>query len=302
MAFPFPSRPFTRAELTALGISTPELRRAVVTGGVRRVLTGVYAPRDLPDTVELRVVAAALVVPAYAVVCDRTAAWLHGVDTLDYRELEILPPVEVVVPPDYRARRRAGLASGQRDLAADDVMTLQGMILATTPTRTALDLGCSLSRRQALATLDQFGRLHGLTALELEAHLPRFAGRRGVRQLRRLLALMEPRSESTGESLTRLAIIDTGLPCPVTQHSIRVDGVERYRLDLAYPHHRVCVEYDGQAHHSTSEQRAHDAERRRWLEEQGWRIIVVTKDDLAAESRARWLAELAEALRDRPRR
>ena len=37
-----------------------------------------------------------VVVPG-AVFVDRTAAWLHGVDVLDYRELEVLPPVECVV-------------------------------------------------------------------------------------------------------------------------------------------------------------------------------------------------------------
>ena len=119
---------------------------------------------------------------------------------------------------------------------------------------------------------------------------------RGVIQLRQLIEIAHALSESPGESATRLVIIDAGLPAPELQHWVTVNGVPTYRLDLAYPAHRVAVEYDGREFHDSPEQRARDAARRRWLREHGWTVIVVTKDDLASGS-SRWLDLLARELR-----
>ena len=47
------------------------------------------------------------------------------------------------------------------------------------------------------------------------------------------------------ETRIRIAIVDGGLPCPELQHP-----VGRYRLDLAYPHAKLGIEFDG-AHHRT---------------------------------------------------
>ena len=35
-----------------------------------------------------------LVISAHSVVCDRTAAWIHGIDVYAWHETEILPPIE----------------------------------------------------------------------------------------------------------------------------------------------------------------------------------------------------------------
>lgn len=173
-----------------------------------------------------------------------------------------------------------------------------GGVQVTTPLRTALDLGCNLRRRDALAALDQFMRLHGVTREQLARGAVRFFRRRGVVQLRQLVPLADRRAESPRESWTRLEIIDAGLPCPELQHWIEIDGVPTYRLDLAYPRLRIVVEYDGEEFHDqTAEQRRHDAERRTWLAEHDWTIIVVKKGDFTGAGLDRWLSELRQALR-----
>jgi very-short-patch-repair endonuclease len=69
-------------------------------------------------------------------------------------------------------------------------------------------------------------------------------------------------------------------------------------LDLAYPRLRVVVEYDGEDFHDrTEEQRRHDAERRAWLEEHDWTVVVVKKGDFTGAGLDRWLGELRRALR-----
>jgi hypothetical protein len=291
-----PAGPFTAAMARERGISRWELDRWLEEKRIRRVLRGVYQRTNESDTQENRARAAFLVVRAFAVVCDRTAAWLHGVDTFEYRELEIQPPVETWVLRDGSRVRRRGCLGGRRDLTPADVMDLQG-IRVTTPLRTALDLGCSLRPSHALAALDGFMRVHGITSAELEGALPRYRRRRGVVQLRRLIPIASAHSESPGESMTRLAIIEAGYPEPELQWWVLDRGEPVFRLDLAYPKSKVAVEYDGMAHHDSPEQRRHDERRRAWLRARGWTVIVVRKDDFEQFAREAWLAELGQALR-----
>jgi hypothetical protein len=291
-----PHGPFTTAHAQMLGISRKRLAAAEAAGSLRRVLRGVYVPADLPDTVELRAACTALVVAPGSVVRDRTAAWIHGVDALTHAEHEVFPPVETCVPRFRAPSDRRGVDAGTRDLAPEDVMTVHGL-LVTTPLRTALDLGCNLRRREALAALDQFMRIHGLGREEMARAAVRYFRRRGVVQLRRLIPIADGRAESHRESWTRLEILDAGLPAPVLQYWIEVDGVPTYRLDHAYPRHRVAVEYDGEEFHDrTVEQRRHDRERRAWLEEHGWTVIVVRKGDFSGAGSDRWLRDLRRAL------
>jgi hypothetical protein len=169
--------------------------------------------------------------------------------------------------------------------------------------RTALDLGCALGRHRALGALDQFIRVHGITHEDMDGWLPRYFRRRGVIQLRELIPLSDGRAESMRESWVRLDIHDAGLPPPTLQHSIEIDGVQIYRLDLAYPKHRVAVEYDGEDfHRRTAEQKRRDRERRKWLRSHGWIVIVIDKHGLRGPDPDAWIRELRAALRSRTRR
>ena len=286
--------PFTWAMARDAGLGRFALTDLLRNGDARKVLHGVYASSDIPDNVETRAVAAGLIMPPSGVLVDRTAAWLHGVDTFEYHELEILADLDLYVISGNPRVRRQACRGGQRELLPRDLMTI-GPVRVTTPLRTALDLGCLLSRREALAALDGFMR-QGVTRDELRAELPRFRGRRGVIQLRSLVPLADPRSESPGESWTRLAILDAGLPAPEPQQWVQHEGRDLYRLDLPYPKHKVAVEYDGVEFHDSLEQRAADELRRDWLRRHGWIIIVVRKSDFTAERLDLWLGELRRAL------
>jgi hypothetical protein len=292
----FPDVPFTWPQAKALGISRARLERALSEHEIRRVLTGAYVRCDVPDNLQMRARAAALVLSPFSVVCDRTAAWLLGVDVLDYHELDVLPPLETYVLRGHTRTRRSECSGGTRDLLPEDVFEMEGLIV-TTPLRTALDLGGKLSRRQAIAALDAFMRVYGLTHEELSRGVVRYFRRRGVVQLRQLIPLADPRAESPGESWTRLAIIDAGLPTPTPQLWIQVNGVPTYRLDLAYPRARVVVEYDGREFHEGDDQERADEARRDWLRQHGWTVIVVDKDSFTPEALDEWLDRVRTALR-----
>ena len=296
LATAFPDQPFTFADAMKLGISRSRLRDALDGREIRRVLRGVYVRADAADTTEVRVQAAKLVISPFAVVCDRTAAWLHGVDVLEFHELDLVPPLETYVLRGHDPTDRNECNGGTRDLLAADICAIDGLSV-TTPIRTALDLGCKLSRRRALAALDAFMRKFGITHADMRRLLPRYFRRRGVIQLRQLVPLADPRAESQGESWMRIEIVDAGLPVPELQYWIHVGGRPTYRLDLAYPHAKVAVEYDGREFHEGDERREADRRRRQWLRDRGWTVIVVDKDSFSPEALAAWLRELRQALR-----
>lgn len=280
--FPLPlDAPFTQSTAAEAWISRAQVRSLVDRGLVRRVLQGVYAPSQAPDSILFRAQALALVVPEHAVITDRTAAWLHGVPILERGSHVQAPPLSVCERVDSRVRR-AGVDGRRRQLLDRDIMELHG-VRVTTPLRTGLDLGRRLWRFDALAAIDGVLRL-GVDHDVFLAEGERFRGHRGVRQLRALSPLGDPRAESPGESALRLHWLDACLPKPEPQHAIVDDrGRELYRLDVPLPAVRYAAEYDGVEFHSSDHDREHDRQRRDWIEnERHWSIDVFTKDDVYA--------------------
>lgn len=271
--------PFTPAMAARLGVSHGQLRRLLARGLVRRVCQGVYAVAQAPDDPGFRAQALGLVVSPSAVVTDRTAAWLHGVNVLPRSALTTPPAISVFQRPGTRSRRN-GVASGERMLLPRDIVEVGGLAV-TSPLRTALDLGRSLWRFDALGALDQFLRI-GVDPGELVAEVDRFKGFRGVVQLRFLAPLADPRAESLAESALRLHWLDAGLPKPEPQWWVCDEhGVPLFRLDLALPELLFAAEYDGIEFHSSGRDRAYDQSRRGWLADcRGWLILVFVTDDL----------------------
>jgi hypothetical protein len=291
----WPEQPFTRADLNRLDLSEADLRRATRTGEIRALLRGVFVLGHLEDSIDLRAAALAKVVRPHHVVTDRTAAWLHGIDVHVYADHDGRPPIETCALRGKEPTQLDGVDGRTRDLLGSDIMAIDG-INVTTPLRTGLDLGCCLRRREAFAALCALASAHRLTRRDFQSELSRYRRRRGVIQLRDLVALTDPRFESQREAWTFLAIADAHLPLPDLQVWIDVGGIPTYRLDLAYRRRRVCVEYDGYEAHGSDDQRRHDEVRRQWLRDHGWTVIVVREGDFTGEALDRWLGELRAAL------
>ncbi|MGN6721114.1 MAG: type IV toxin-antitoxin system AbiEi family antitoxin domain-containing protein [Marmoricola sp.] len=189
----FPNRPVSRRELLESGIPSRRIEAMRRSGELRTVFRGVYVGRDVADSLEMRIDAAGLVLGPDQVVCDRAAAFLHGVDAYGSRESQSRP-LETCVRRGGTRTRRQGIDGRERDLVEHDVEARRNVQL-TTPLRTALDLGCSLPRHRALGVMDALARFHGFDPISLYAGSRRFRGRRGVLQLRSLIPLVDPRSE-----------------------------------------------------------------------------------------------------------
>ncbi|MGC4113012.1 MAG: DUF559 domain-containing protein [Nocardioides sp.] len=276
-------------------MSAQQLRRSIRRGEVKTLLRGVFLRADVPLTIELKLAAAALVISPTSVACDRTAAWIWGVDVYGYAELDGVPALESFVLSGGRRTERDGVSGGERALLPTDWVEVGG-VKVTTPVRTAMDLACRLPRRSALAAMDALMRAHGFGHESMAEMLPRYFRRRGVIQLRDLVPLVDPRAESQPESWVRLELIDHGLPAPELQWWVTANGTPIYRLDLAYPHAKIAIEFDGEEFHTSPADRERDALRRTWLRAHGWTVIIVTRADFAKNDERFWVSEVAEAL------
>lgn len=262
---------FTAQQARVGGISSRALTKLVATGRVRRLLHDAYVDALMIDTPELRCEAAALVMPPAAVICRRTASWVYGFDAYAPNARDEALRVECVVPARLARVRRKGVWGWEETLRPEDITEVGG-IPVTTPTRTAVDLARYTPRFMGLAALDNFCH-RGLTDhAQLMACAERFVGGRNIAIARQLIVWVEPLTESPGESWIRLRILDAGFPRPEAQiRMLDAWGREIYRVDLGYRERRLGLEYDGLADHDSTEDRAHDEERRERLEREfGW--------------------------------
>lgn len=106
-----------------------------------------------------------------------------------------------------------------------------------------VDLACTLSPFEAVPIGDDALR-KGLSPTDLAASLGRAGRRTGIGTARRTIAMLDPRSDSVGESSSRVVFRDHGLPNPEPQFEI-VDGDFVARVDFAWPDLRTIGEYDG---------------------------------------------------------
>ena len=136
--------------------------------------------------------------------------------------------------------------------------------------------------------------LQQLTTLErMEEWMAGRAGRPGIARLRRVLALVEPRSESAMESRLRVLLVLGGLPAPQAQVDLHDRGGRFLgRADLYYPEQRLALEYDGGVHRTRLVQ---DNRRQNRLLAAGYRLLRFTAPDLLATPAAT-LAQVRSAL------
>ncbi len=274
--------PFTRRTAEARGFSEKELSALCRSGELIRPSKGLYLPAQLGDDIDARAAAISLVLPPGAALARESAAWLMGIDVRPPGRWQAAPLLECLVPWGAHRPRRADLNAFISDLPGDDVVDVGG-IPCTAPSRTALDLARYRPRFMGLGAVDAFTHA-GLTSVaELEAAARPLKGHRFIRRAREVIDLCEPRTESMGESWTRLRVIEAGLPRPQVQISLRdAHGREVFRLDMGLVEEKVGIEYDGVAHHRrTPEQRAHDDARRAEIKARfGWSTVAATGEEV----------------------
>lgn len=272
-------QPFTRAQAAAWGVSRHQVRVLLDRGLVRPLVRGTYLAAQARPTLTVRTQALGLVLPPGAVVTDRTAAWLHDIDVLPRSTAHQPVPLDVFSAEGSRLRR-PGVTSGTRTLLPRDVVVVGG-IPVTTLLRTAVDLGRSMWRYDAIGALDAFLRA-GLDQGELQAEVGRFRGHRGVVQLRGLVPVADSRAESMPESALRLHALEVGLELEPQVWLHDEGGRPVFRLDLGDRRLRFGAEYHGERFHRGADIEARDARRAEWIGERDWVVEEFWKHDLYA--------------------
>jgi very-short-patch-repair endonuclease len=267
----------TRRAATEAGISDVVLRNCMRRGLVARVARGTYVAVSEP----VCHADPAVITSLWRVVLshESAAAW-WGVD------LHAPSPVMHVLAPRNRGRRTATVIDGvrlHRATIGNDACRLRG-VAVTSPLRTVFDIARTASLEHAVATADSFLRAGLLSIEELlgAAHvLPAAPGRCRIQLA---MSLVDPTSGSILESLARVLLWRNGLRPPTSQLKVLSRrGSLIGRFDFAWPEIRLILECDGLMFHSGREVFARD--RRRWaaLTRAGWRVVVVTWQDVVGD-------------------
>jgi hypothetical protein len=232
----------------------------------RRLYRDVYLANGTPLTAATKAHAAWLSTGA-------TLAGVSAAAVLGTKWLDADAPAEIVRTDRHR---QPGLIVHSYELAEDEVCVVRGM-RATTPARTAFDIGRRLGIEAGVQHLDALINATHLKAVDVEAVASRHPGIRGLRQLRRTLDLVDGGAESPYESLTRLLLVQAGFPRPQTQIPVLDEyGNVFARIDMGWEEWRVGVDFEGKHHWTDPRQRNWDVERFARLPELGWNDIRLT--------------------------
>lgn len=249
----------------------------------------VYVPKGQAVTLLDKAVGAWLWSGRRATAAGLSAAALHGTKWID-----AALPAEL----NQASRHRTDNILLHSDALADDESCLVRGITATTPARTAFDLGRREDMTTAVVRLDALRQATRLRVDDVATLVERHRGARGIVQLRHALALSDGGAESPQETRTRLVLTTAGIRPTDTQIVVYDHDDFVARIDMGYRRWKVGVEYDGPQHWTDPRVRDRDLERRTRLAALGWRIVHVNASMLRyrpAVIVGRTRAALAEA-------
>lgn len=269
-------RPFTRADALAAGIAPAALRGS----RFRRIFRGVYVDAAVADTALLRVEAALAIAPrrdgagvvAFASHASAARVYDAPIPTLPDEHISVLDP-------EHR-RSREGVVC--HVCPAPDLRRVRGLPVSS-PAQLFSELATRLSLVDLVVVGENLVRCRWITVPELVAHCGASTAP-GASYARRAATYVRERVDSPMETRLRMLLVLSGLPEPEINRKIRAaDGEVLRRYDLSWPAVKVIVEYDGRQHIERVENWEADIDRREGIDDDGWRILVVTSRGIYRE-------------------
>jgi very-short-patch-repair endonuclease len=259
--------PFTVARARDVGLKWDSLQ----TRQWRRMARGQYAWTGLPDEIELKLRAAEQRLPPEHAFSGRTAAWILGLD------MAPCEPIEATIARDANARARVGVKLRRAALPEEDV-AITGGFRVTNGLRTARDLGSRADLFESVVAIDMAVHAGLVDLATLSSWVSCNTGAKGVKRLRRVLALANPLAESPMETRLRLELVTARLPNPCVQVDLHdAHGDFLGRVDMYYPDARLVIEYDGKDH---KDRLVEDLRRQNALINAGYHVLRFTAPDL----------------------
>jgi hypothetical protein len=302
-----PPRLLSRREALAQGWSDDELGRLTQRAEWTRLRRGAYLdarpPREEIARHRLLVQATLDVLGRPAVVSHQSAAVLWGIPLWGLP----LDRVHVTRRPGASTGASRSLHVHVARLPDDDIGVVDGLVV-TGPVRTVLDVVRSAPLDVGVVVLDAALRTGVVDAGAVRRGLHRLAGIRGSRHATRAVELADGRSESVGESRSRVLLHRLGLAPSDLQFEVRTrEGVLLGRTDFVWEAQRVVGEFDGRIKYGRllrPGQQPGDVvfeEKRRedLIRDEQWGFVRWTWDDLLHPAR---LGERVGRAHDRSRR
>ncbi|MGV0717260.1 hypothetical protein ABQE93_17850 [Mycolicibacterium sp. XJ662] len=260
-------QPFLGTEALAAGLVT----RYQLATRYDALFRNVYVPRGCVVTPVDKAVGAWLWSGRRATAAGLSAAALYGCRWID---------AELPTELNQASRHKTKGIVLHSDILDDDERRVVKGVPATTPARTAFDLGRRLSTETAVIRIDALIQATGLKAESVNVIAERHRGARGLVNLRKALELSVPGAESPQETRTRLVLTAAGLRPTHTQIEV-FDGYDHVaRIDMGIRNGRSGSSTDGPQHWIDAAVRSRDIERQTELEALGWRIVRVNADML----------------------
>ena len=279
-------------ELRRRGFGADEIARMVDRGELVRLRRGAYAnpasgsrnvDAELRDN-HVRLIAATLPqLHPRAVLSHGSAAVIHDLPLFSH----MLETVHVTRDRQGGGVRRRTLRVHGSLLRDVDRCDIDGHPV-TSLSRTVVDLARCLPYDQGVAVADR-GLAAGCDPSMLAEHLDQARCWQGAPQARRVIAFADGRSESVGESFSRIRLRDAELPLPLLQYEVVDDnGLLIGRCDFVWPARRTVGEFDGLVKYGrylkpgeTAGQAVHREKLREdALRDHGWQVARWTWDDL----------------------
>jgi hypothetical protein len=276
----------THEQALACGMAASTIRRRVATGAWRVERRGVYVVGGVPPSWEQTVCAVTLPFDD-CWISHGTAARLWG--------LTRAPQVGAIeaLRPYGRHRRAPGVLEHRSRIIVPADVSRHRRIAVTSRARTIVECAGRLDVKRTGKLIDDYQRHDRLALEHVRACFARLAGggRRRLRSVKEALTHRLP-GYDPGESDLELSalreIVGAGLPIPVQQHRVTLNG-KRYRIDLAYPELKVAIELVGWDPHRGRESFDDDKARSGELVADGWVVIEITSRHASADY-TRWIA------------
>ncbi|HYI83221.1 MAG TPA: type IV toxin-antitoxin system AbiEi family antitoxin domain-containing protein [Acetobacteraceae bacterium] len=249
----------TGGVVTTSLLRTSGFSEAAITAALRRGLLtrwgrGVYLVGPLTDELtEARAVTTAIPHGALGFGAAAQMAAIGPIAVL---------PLDLIVPPGRHAAR-AGVRVHRIDLSPRDVTWFEGL-RTTTPSVTIVHLARTLPELPFERVVQEAFAKRLTNTRQLELALDRHRGGRGTARLRRMLELGVDDLRSKAERSLRHSVRAASLPSPQFNAKLGPWKVDAYR-----PGHRLAVEINGYAAHSSPWAHDRDHRKEQFLQERG---------------------------------
>jgi hypothetical protein len=195
----FPAAPALAEQPFRSGTALTEAQRLLDDGLIRHVVADVFVARDVPDSLQLRTSAAALLLPSRRrqeqswVVGFESAAWVHTgwrAPAAALADVDAGEPVrarlDVIISAGRGRPLDPWIRARQAQLGGTEIMLLHGVPVSD-PIRTAADIARELPSAAALCALQRLGELAQVTPGQVLNQLTTMRYARGAAKARAII-------------------------------------------------------------------------------------------------------------------